>query len=220
MTKNFWFFDLDGTLADTDRDIRVAWLAALDDLGVECPNFERDFIAGPPIEEMAQRLLPGIYTPELGQKIRSGFGRHYDNDGFLNTFEYPGVLDFVRDLKASGMKAYIATNKRYVGAKALAAKFGWDKIFDGLYTGDMHKDDEIGKLRKNALLRLIMKEIGAASDECVMVGDTINDFSAAKENGIFSVGCAWGYGKDEELGEADKRVENAAGLFELLNEEI
>ena len=32
--KRFWFFDLDGTLADTDGDIRLAWKAALADLGL------------------------------------------------------------------------------------------------------------------------------------------------------------------------------------------
>ena len=36
--KKLWFFDLDGTLADTDRDIREAWKATLADLGLECPG--------------------------------------------------------------------------------------------------------------------------------------------------------------------------------------
>jgi hypothetical protein len=61
--KRLWFFDLDGTLADTDRDIREAWKAVLRDMGIECPNFDRDFVAGPPIEEMARSLFPGIFTP-------------------------------------------------------------------------------------------------------------------------------------------------------------
>ena len=56
--KRFWFFDLDGTLADTDGDIRLAWKAALADLGLACPTFDRDFIAGPPIDEMVKKLFP------------------------------------------------------------------------------------------------------------------------------------------------------------------
>ena len=53
----YYFFDLDGTLADTDGDIRASWKAALADLGVSCPTFDKEFVAGPPLEEMAKKLF-------------------------------------------------------------------------------------------------------------------------------------------------------------------
>ena len=127
--KRFWFFDLDGTLADTDGDIRLAWKAALADLGLACPTFDRDFIAGPPIDEMVKKLFPDrCADPAAAERliadVRTLFGRHYDRDGFPTTREYPGVLDAARRLKAAGARLFIATNKRYAGAAALAAKFG------------------------------------------------------------------------------------------------
>ena len=63
--KRFCFFDLDGTLADTDPDIRRSWKAALADLGLECPDFDEKFVAGPPIDEMTRILFPGIFTASL-----------------------------------------------------------------------------------------------------------------------------------------------------------
>ena len=211
--KRLWFFDLDGTLADTDRDIREAWRATLADLGVDCPSFERDFVAGPPIEEMAKKLLPDVYTDELGRRLRAGFGEHYDHDGFANTFEYPGVLDRVRAIRASGATVVIATNKRFAGAKLMAEKFGWDEVFDGIYAGDMYKDDpSIGKMGKSDLLRFIMRRLGARPEECVIVGDTRSDFVAAQENGIASVGVEWGYGRPEELALADRVVSKASDI--------
>ena len=57
--RRFCFFDLDGTLADTDPDIRGAWKAALADLGLECPSFDEKFVAGPPIDEMTRILSRG-----------------------------------------------------------------------------------------------------------------------------------------------------------------
>lgn len=216
MTRT-WFFDLDGTLADTDADIRRSWKAALADIGLSCPEFDELFIAGPSIEEMARTLFPHIYTDEIGLRIRLGFGRHYDNDGFPETREYPGVLDVVRKIKAHGDKAFIATNKRFEGAKAMCDKFGWADAFDGLYTGDMHKDDPIGKLRKPQLLALIMREHNLTREECIMVGDTINDFEAAKANGIESIGVTWGYGTEEELSHATRIAHTAE---EIMNYEL
>lgn len=208
MTKRFWFFDLDGTLADTDADIRLAWKATLRDLGLECPGFDENFVAGPPIEEMAKTLFPAQFTEKLALDIRTGFGRHYDNDGFPLTREYPGVMKRIGELKAGGARVYIVTNKRYAGAKAIAAKFRWMDVFDGLYAGDMHKDDPaIGKLRKPELLARIMSELAAEPAQCALVGDTHSDFEAARANGIESVGVRWGYGTTRELAEADRLVD-------------
>ena len=208
--KRFWFFDLDGTLADTDCDIRFAWKCALKDLGLECPGFDERFVAGPPIEEMAKALFPETYSDKLALDIRIGFGRHYDNDGFPNTREYPGIMDRVREIKASGGRPFIVTNKRYVGAIAMAKKFGWLSVFEGLYAGDMYKDDPaIGKLRKPELLARVMRELGADASESVMVGDTKSDFEAARNNGMESVAVAWGYGTPGELEEADRIARKA-----------
>ena len=213
--KRLWFFDLDGTLADTDRDIREAWRHALADMGLECPNFDRDFVAGPPIEEMAKSLFPGVYTPELGAELRRRFGERYDNDGFPHTVEYPGVMDLVRSLKSSGATVVVATNKRYAGAKLIAAKFGWPGVFDGIYAGDMYRDDpRIGVLKKPALLALLISRYGVPPADCVIVGDTKSDFLAAKENGIESIGVDWGYGTPAELALADRVISSPSEIAE------
>lgn len=211
--KSHWFFDLDGTLADTDADIRGAWKATLADLGIVCENFDRDFVAGPPIEEMAFKLVPGC-TDETALAIRKGFGLHYDSDGFPMTVEYRGIMDAVRALKARGANVYIATNKRYRGAMAMARRFGWLEVFDGLYAGDMHKDDPIGKLKKDKLLALAMKETGASPSGCIMVGDTISDFAAAEANGIDSIGVTWGYGTPSELARATRTIDSPSQLLD------
>ena len=197
--KSFVFFDLDGTLADTDADIRCAWKAALADLGLDCPDFDARFVAGPPIDEMTRRLFPDRFTPALADAIRDSFARHYDHDGFPLTREYPGVMDEVRRLKAEGRVVAIVTNKRYAAATAMARQFGWDRVFDGVFAGDM----EAPKVRKPELLRRVLARYGAAPGDCALVGDTASDFEAAAANGVTSVAVAWGYGKPDELRQAD-----------------
>ena len=202
--RRFWFFDLDGTLADTDRDIREAWKAALRDLGLDCPRFDEVFVAGPPIDEMTRRLFPDRFTPALADDVRRLFASHYDNDGFPNTFEYPGVLAEVRAVAAAGATAAIVTNKRHAGATAMARRFGWNGVFaGGVWSGDMFPGR---KLAKTELLAEVMRRLGAAPGESVMVGDTASDFEAARANGVFSVGVEWGYGRPDELAAADVTV--------------
>lgn len=208
--KRVWFFDLDGTLADTENDIRLAWRAAMAELGLVAPDFDRDFVAGPPIEEMAKKLFPAEYTEALGAELRRRFGAHYDHDGFPTTREYPGVREKVVRIRAAGDTVIIATNKRFAGAKLMAEKFGWDTLFDGLYAGDMFKDDpSVGKLRKPELLAYILRTRGFDPRTVTMVGDTVSDFEAAKANGLTSVAVAWGYGKPEELMLADRIARTA-----------
>lgn len=207
--KKFWFFDLDGTLADTDRDIRRAWKAAIADMGLECPHFDEKFVAGPPIDEMAKILFPGVFTQALADGLRKGFAVRYDGDGFPETEEYPGIMDEVRSIKESGAHVAIVTNKRHAGAVAMAKHFGWDCVFAGIYAGDMFPGR---KMRKPELLACVMDDLGAAPSDSVLVGDTSNDFEAAAANGVFSVGVAWGYGKAAELNEADVIVRNACEL--------
>ena len=68
------FFDLDGTLADTDGDIRLAGKAAMADMKLECPRFDELFVAGPTIETMAKMLFGDAYTDALGAELRRRFG--------------------------------------------------------------------------------------------------------------------------------------------------
>lgn len=214
---SYYFFDLDGTLADTDRDIRESWKLALKDLGLECPHFDREFVSGPPIDEMAKKLFPDIFTQELADAIRTGFADHYDHDGYPNTKEHPGVIDAVRSLKARGDYVAIVTNKRYVAACGVAKRFGWTDLFDGIYAGDMDvalKLPGAVKLRKPALLKRLIDSLGAPLADCTMIGDTISDFEAAEVCGITSIGVTWGYGKKEELDRATRTIQSAA---EILN---
>ena len=200
MKKRFVFFDLDGTLADTDADIRRAWKAALADLRLECPDFDAKFVAGPPIDEMVKTLFPERYTPMLADVLRTGFARHYDGDGFPQTHEYPGVMDEVRRLKGEGRVVAIVTNKRYAGATAMARHFGWDGVFDGIFAGDMVEP----KVRKPELLKRVLAQFDATPGDSVLVGDTMSDFAAAAANGVSSLAVTWGYGRPDELAQADE----------------
>jgi phosphoglycolate phosphatase len=50
----------------------------------------------------------------------------------------------------------------------------------------------------------------------IVVGDRREDIMAAKENGMKSIGCLYGYGSREELEEAEWKIERIGDLIQIL----
>lgn len=198
-----WFFDLDGTLARTGEDIRLAWLAALRQLGRDTTHFDEVFSIGPTLEKVTYDLYPDA-TPELVADLLKAFKPLYDESGFPNTEPYVGVPEMLQTLKASGAKLYIVTNKRHAPTQRIAVKFGWDRLFDGIWSYDSLEV----KYAKPELLARLLKDLNVNPQQAVMVGDTRGDVNSGRVNGLRTIGVTYGYGVREELAEADWIVDS------------
>ena len=207
--RKHWFFDLDGTLARTGEDIVVAWKGALTALGRDLTNFDRVFKIGPTLEKVVYELYDDA-TPELVADLLAKFKPLYDESGFPNTVPYPGVPELLSALKGAGAKIYIVTNKRHVPTQEIARKFGWDSLFDGIWSYDTLNV----KYKKPDLLAHLLRELQVDPSDAVMVGDTKGDVDAGKANRMATVGVTYGYGEPAELAEADRVFDSASRLVE------
>ena len=207
MKRHHWFFDLDGTLARTGEDIIAAWKRSIADLGRECPRFDEAFTIGPTLEKVVYDLFDDA-SPELVAQMVERFRPNYDESGFPNTVPYPGVPERLAALKADGAKLYIVTNKRHVSTQGIVRKFGWDALFDGVWSFDSFPGV---KYRKPDLIAHLLKDLAIDPADAVMVGDTKGDVDAGRANGLRTVGVTWGYGSREELADADEIVEEVNG---------
>ena len=201
--RHHWFFDLDGTLARTGEDIIAAWKQSLADLGRECPHFDEVFTIGPTLEKVIYQLFDDA-SPELVEQMVARFRPNYDESGFPNTVPYPGVPEGLRSLKAAGAKLYIVTNKRHVPTQGIVRKFGWDTLFNGVWSFDSFPGV---KYKKPDLLAHLLATHAIDPSDAVMVGDTKGDVEAGRANGVYTVGVTWGYGSREELATADEMLE-------------
>ena len=203
-----WFFDLDGTLLDTAGDVVGSWKKTIADLGLECPRFDEVFRMGPSINDIARVLFPGrADIDSLIAAIRSRFAENYDTGGFPTTVPYPGIESWLERLKSSGAKLYIASNKRIAPTKMLVRKMGWERLFDGIYTSDMHPPEVV---KKPIFLARALKELGIGGAQAIMVGDTSGDIEAGKANGMYTIGVSWGYATDRhEFDSADEVIDHA-----------
>jgi phosphoglycolate phosphatase len=206
-----WFFDFDGTLCDTEQDIKMAWKAAIAALGRSCPQFESVYKTGPTLKQVSYMLFDDC-DEALVEDIKKQFAIFYDSSDFVNSKPYPWILPWLEELKKRGASIYIATNKRWSPTDTITRKLGWDKYFDGVFTFDMFAypcnqtpGEEInGKvLTKAELLSYQMKIRGIDKSDAVMVGDTFGDVSSGQTAGVKTVGVTWGYGEDSEVDSAD-----------------
>ena len=208
--RQHWFFDFDGTLCDTEADIKSAWRAALRNIGRDCPHFDRVYRTGPTLDQVVYMLFDDA-TPELVNAVKAQFSTCYDASGFPATHPYPWVPAWLADLKRQGCRIYVATNKRWNPTRLLMAKLGWDVLFDGYYSFDMFVDSAATRvalprkaLSKAELLTEVMRQRGIVPADAVMVGDTKGDVTAGAAAGMYTIGCTWGYGTREELEGADE----------------
>lgn len=217
--RRHWFFDFDGTLCDTETDIKSAWRAALRNLGRDCPHFDRVYRTGPTLDQVVYMLFDDA-TPELVDAVKAQFRTCYDAGGFPATRPYPWVPGWIADLKRRGCHVYVATNKRWNPTRLLMAKLGWDELFDGYYSFDMFVDPARSPRRgdptkadamvpqralsKAELLAEVMRQRGIDPADAVMVGDTKGDVTSGAAAGMYTIGCTWGYGTREELEGADE----------------
>ncbi len=205
--RQHWFFDFDGTLCDTEADIKSAWRAALRNIGRDCPHFDRVYRTGPTLDQVVYMLFDDA-TPELVDAVKAQFRTCYDASGFPSTRPYPWVPAWLAGLKRQCCHIYVATNKRWNPTRLLMAKFGWDVLFDGFYSFDSFLDPVVAAahpgapqrfLSKAELLSEIMRLRGIDPADAVMVGDTKGDVVSGSVAGMYTVGCTWGYGTREEL---------------------
>ncbi len=198
-------FDLDGTLIDSAQDLCTSVNAALIHVGLE--TLPDPVIAGF-VGNGAQRLVrdslarsKGIAADQVDEALQaktSKFFLDYYREHKLDfTYAYAGVLDALAALKQlheqPGEPAKIMavlTNKPVRPARGICEGLGMAGYFLHIYGGDsfpVKKPDPLG-------LRTLMEEVGARPEETVMIGDSRVDVETARNAGVWSLGCAFGFG--------------------------
>ena len=211
-------FDLDGTLLDTIGDLAAACnhMLALRELGSHTLDEYRQMV-GNGILNLVKRSLPEeLRTAEYVEAARQDFLDYYTANIDRYTHPYDGICEVLQTLQEEGWMMAVASNKFDEGTKCLVASIFPDTPFKAIYgnrEGFPLKPDK-------ALLDMIMEGCGASHETTIMVGDSGVDIKTAKNAGVRSVGCTWGFRSREELEEygADHIISKPIELLNILNE--
>lgn len=209
-------FDLDGTLLDTIGDLAEACNQMLTLRGLATHTREEYHkMVGNGILKLVERALPEhLRTSEYVVAAREDFLAYYVDHIDHYTRPYEGIREVLHTLQERGWTLAVASNKFDSGTKQLIASIFPEVKFKAIYgnrEGFPLKPDA-------ALVELIMEECQAEREMTTMIGDSGVDMQTAKNGGVRSIGCTWGFRSRTELEEngADIIVNTPPEILKVL----
>ena len=187
-------FDLDGTLADTLEDLADATNHGLKALGYPEHDYDsyRKFV-GNGVQKLCYRALPDDRKDDM-EKLLEIFNEYYGKHFLDKTRLYDGMKKCLEVLTENGVILAVATNKPQDFAvqivKKLLPEYKFVKVLGGCAERRKKPDTEI--------IEEIVSEYPSEED-IYMIGDSNVDIQTAKNAGISSIGCVWGFRGREEL---------------------
>jgi len=191
---NHLLCDLDGTLVDSSAGILDTLRRSLASFGKHSQLELNSRLIGPPLRELV-RTAAGSDDPELIRDIEAAFIRDYDAGGCLAMRAYPGIAEALVRLREHAVRVHVVTNKRLVPTVRILDKLGWASAFSTVNT----VDSNVRPTNKSDVVARLLAELETPSSSAVLVGDSLDDARAARDNGVAFGWASWGYGEVADL---------------------
>lgn len=182
------FFDLDGTLVDSARDMHDALVGLCAERDVIPPGFDT-------VRETVSRGARAVLRCAFGDEesvidaVLPRFLELYVATGMRNTELFPGVALLLEKLEARGVRWGVVSNKAGNLVALVLAALGYQRRAAAIVAGDtlaQRKPDP-------APVRHACELAGVAPGQCMFVGDDPRDIEAGRAAGLYTVVAGWGY---------------------------
>nr|WP_320114861.1 HAD-IA family hydrolase [uncultured Desulfuromonas sp.] len=181
-----FFFDLDGTLVDSARDLAAAVNRLRVSLGLD-PIAEQLALSyvGDGATRLVQRALPeGMYQPEHRVMFLQLYAEHLID----HTRIYPGIENFLA--RHQDKVLAVVSNKPYALAMDLLRRLNLLEPFALVLGGDSLAEKKPHPLP----LTHAMATLNVSPSRAVMIGDHHTDLYCAQAAGVVSCFCRYGFG--------------------------
>lgn len=186
-------FDLDGTLADTGRDLASAVNYTRSRFNLEpMPESLIYSHVGRGVDYLVQHSIPRR-DPEEARQAGEIFLDRYEDHLLDTTALYPHVEQVLDYFK--GNRRVVVSNKLYRFTVAVLRGLGIERCFDAIRGGDSGSK----KKPDPALLQGVLLQFRIPAARALMVGDGGMDIEAGKRAGVLTCGVTYGLGEREEL---------------------
>lgn len=200
MRYNYLFFDLDGTITKSEYGILESAMYAFEKLKKPVPD--RDTLMrflGPPLFYSFNEIA-GLPEEEAREAVRLYRDYYEEHEAYKKAPLYEGMDRTLNLLKEAGCVLAVVTGKIAPMAKKVLETTEIIDYFAGIFGPS--PDQKLPQ--KDDLLRFAIQTLKIDDTEsALMIGDRNFDIEAAKEVGIDSVGCVYGYGERDELAQSE-----------------
>ncbi|HDH13469.1 MAG TPA: HAD family hydrolase [Nitrospirae bacterium] len=219
-------FDLDGTLADTGRDIADAINYALKPFGQKTYSVEETkAIVGSGISKLLESLIPPHpHLAKRGNKsglekegrenakevVTGRFLEYYSEHLLDNTKAYPHVKETLS--KLGDYKKAVVSNKREAYSKEILNGLGLLEYFDTVLGSDSVRE----KKPSPVPILDLLKKFNLSRDEAIIIGDSNYDVEAGKAAGIRVIGVTYGFRSIEFLKGSDIIIDSFDELLKVI----
>lgn len=210
-------FDLDGTIVDSLPGIEFSVRAAFDHCRLPLQNADLRRLIGPPIRKILA-AAGGIRDEAALDELQSAFRASYDSEGWRRTVCFPDAVQVLASMRSGGHRMFVVSNKpRHISLRCLNHE-NLLGLFEEIVTADSRSPAYASK--SEMLRSLLLRHIIPAED-CLFVGDTIEDAEAAAGTEMGFVYMKHGYGAitDSSPIPVSLRLESFAGFLPLLTQE-
>ena len=205
-------FDLDGTLTDSKPGIVRCVKETLAYYGIEEREEDLEKFIGPPLTDSFREFYH-FDEEQIKEAVELYRGEYRDKGIFENEI-YPGMKEFLSEMKQEGKILAVATSKPVDMAKKVLSYFEIESYFDYIVgsipnTKRLTKIDVMKEVMREIFFPNISEEKIDTIDfnliprsEILMIGDRKFDILGANHFGVDSVGVTYGYAPEGELTEA------------------
>jgi len=199
-------FDLDGTIIDSKKEILRTYEIVFERVPPKVAPKTNELNYGLNIND----VLRGVYGDDDIMPAKEMFASIYDTSDYRETNLYEGVYETLVFLKEQGHQLYIATNKRYTPTLRILEAKNIRQFFSEIVGYEMTPGATMTKREMVALL----KNLGSFSDG-FMVGDSVGDIMAGKEENLTTIAVTYGYEIESVL--AEKNPDHLIDRFHNLS---
>ncbi len=210
------FFDLDGTLLDTARDLGGALNRLLESRGhAPKPQSELRSVVSDGALALIQCGFDVSSDDPSVPELRQALLDFYLDDLNTHTRPFDGIESLIEKLAAADLKWGIATNKPWLYTEPLMARYSFASEPCCILC-----PDHVAKKKPDPeSLFLACDSANCSTDEAIYIGDHERDILCGKQAGVKTIAAAYGYvpnGDCPSNWQADYCVEHAEEIWPLL----
>lgn len=205
-------FDMDGTVLNTLEDLTSALNHVLAETGhdhaygtaqvrqffgsgvqvaiTRALAIEKGIASYEQLEYVGQdgdTITPRVDAQEV-RRIQDIFRPYYAAHCAIQTGEYTGISQLLRQLRGAGIQTAVVSNKPDPAVQKLT-----DDYFQGLFDLSLGEQPQIRRKPAPDMVLKALKDLGLTPEQAVYIGDSEIDIQTAKNAGLDCISVTWGF---------------------------